>query len=329
MKLHLPVLLSLAAAVATYGGPLAFQSKSDPPQVLMGFRQKGSSSEIVAVLGSIKRFTDAAPGSSFFVTEVSPDEVNKVFTTLDDVAIDIFASVVATKVTPGNPIFRTVWLVNPRTDLNTQTTPWARRFPTVQGPNANRIGTIGDNAVSYSMGIADGPDNDGNLVVMPSDLSYGYSANMGPIGNFKSTFYADTELTLPAGFADSGAAARMDFYELVPLVTGQSNEGKYLGYFEFGTDARLSFHAAGGTTPPSPAPVITGIHRDGSVNTITFSTLAGGYQYVLLRAPAAGLAAPIAQWIPVGSGLVGTGNPASLSDTNDSGNAYYRVQVSP
>ncbi len=328
MKLTQIALFSLTVAGLAQADPFIFTSQKDPPDVLIGFRQQGSSSELVANLGSIFTYTQAAPGSFFSVTNLSPAEVIRVFPSLDALQVDIFAAVVKTSVAPGDPIFRTLWLVNPRTDVNVQTSPLFRKGPTTQGPTANKIGNIGNGAFNYSAGEAPGPDNTATWVVLPSDYSSGYSVYLGPQGDFSGTFGADTELTLPTGFATGGVVARLDFYQLAPAVTGQSNQGTYLGYFEFGTDASLSFHAAGGL-PPASAPQITGITSDNSANTVTFSTLSGGYSYTLLRAPGGNLQAPIAQWTPVGSPVVGTGNPASLTDTINDTAAFYRVQVSP
>ncbi len=305
--------------------PFVFNTQSNPPFVLLGLRQLGTSSELIANLGKVDTYSKATPGSSILVTNLTAAEITTVFPSLDDLQVDIFASVFAAL--PGLTN-KTLWLVNPRDDINTQTLPLIRKPSNSQALVASRIATIGNNAANVSSGEPAGPNNTTTWVVLPSDLSYGYTAIIGPNGTFGGNFAVDTETTLPNGFATGGVVARMDFYQLVPSVTGQSNQGTYLGYFEFGTDATLSFHAAGGVTN-SPPPQITGITRDNSLNTITFATLAGGYKYTLLRAPSAGLEAPIAQWTPVGSSVTGTGNPVSLTDTADDAGGFYRVQVLP
>lgn len=327
MKSYHFAFVSLAAAGIAVGGPFQFNSQSDPPDVLIGLRQSGSASEILADIGPITRYTQATPGSSFLVTELSPAEILKWFPVLDDLRIDVFAAVFNPSPAPGNPTYRTLWLGNPRTDPSTQSIPWSRKLATTQGTTASRISSIGSNAVTYSRTEPDGPDNDGNVIVMASDSNLGYSQNMGPIGTFKQTFYSDTELTVPSDFAAAGVPARIDFYELVPYVNGQTNrQGNFIGYFEFGTNATLRFQAPGGA---APAPSITEITRNGSVNTITFTTASGPYQYVLLRAPVAGPGAPLSAWTVVGPGVPGTGNPASLTETTDAEEAFYRIRVSP
>lgn len=330
MKLIATTLLSITTAGLAFGGSFSFSSRQDPPDVLMGIRKKGSSSEIGVDLGSILTYSQATPGSSFLVTNASPSEITKIFPVLDGVQITIFAAVVKTTVAAGNPIFRTLWLSNPRTDSGTQSTPWATQIGNAQGPVANRIGTIGDNMATYSKGQPVGPDNNGVLVLLPANLSYGYSANMGPIGNFNNTFYDNAELTLPTDYVTTGVAARLDFYELTPAATvDTTQDGKYLGYFEFGTDATLTFHAASDGLPPSTPPQISGISYDGATTSVTVATLAGGYQYSLLRAPAGNASAPVAQWTVVSPSVVGTGNPVTLSDSNGDVAGFYRVQVLP
>ncbi len=331
MKIQSACLLSIIATGLAQAAQFKFQSSFDPPDVLIGIRQAGGASQIVADLGPVTRFTGAAAGSSFLVTELPAKELLKVFPVLDGVGVTIFAAVAVSGGAPGGLPLSTLWVTNPRTDLGTQSTTYVRKAKTVQAITAGRIATIGDNAAASSGNLPDGPDNDGNLVVLPTDDPNQYSAIMGEQGNFGVSFTGEPELIIPADFQTSGAPVRTDFYQLAPLTSPPPKDktGIYLGYFELSPDGTLRFQAPGGAPPPAPAPSIIGVQRDGSVSTVTFTTVAGSYRYSLLRAPNSNPAAPLAQWTTQGQSVPGTGSPVSLTDTTDSQAAFYRVSVTP
>lgn len=331
MKIQTVCSLSIIATGLAQAAQFKFQSSFDPPDVLIGIRQTGGASQIVADLGPVTRFTSAEAGSSFLVTEVPAQELLKVFPVLDGVGIAVFAAVWSSEGLPGNAPESTLWVTNPRIDLGTQTTPYVRKAKTVQAVTAGRIATIGDNAATSSGNLPDGPENDGNLVVLATDDPNQYSAIMGEQGNFGVTFSGAPELIVPADFQTSGMPVRTDFYQLSPLTSPppKDKNGTYLGYFELSPDGTLRFQAPGGAPPPAPAPSIVGVQRDGSVSTVTFTTVAGNYRYSLLRAPDSNPMAPLAQWTTQGQSVPGTGNPVSLTDTTDSQAAFYRVTVSP
>ncbi len=326
MKFYSTVAISVCVAGLAQAAQFKFKSLSDPPDLLVGFRQVGSSSEIVADLGPITRFLTAPSGSSFQITEVSTNEILKVFPSLDGLGISFFGGVVKTKPLAGNPVNKTIWVSAPRANPDVPSDPIYRRGSPQQGPTATRCATVGTYAAAYSANVADGPDNDGNLVLMPADYPNGYTAAVGPNGDLGGTYDGNVELILPSDFVSGGLPARADFYELVPS-SDQEAAGTYLGYFEILPNAVIRFQAAGGSPPPpADPPVIQGITRSGSLNTITFATQPGNYQYSLQRTL---VVDSHAQWSTVGAAVVGTGGALSLSDTADAGTAFYRVQVVP
>lgn len=316
-------LLTLSAT--SLGATLRFNYTNQPPDVLLAFRQVGSSpSEIVAVIGPITRFSQAAPGSSFQITEVSTNQLGRIFSGLDKLRFAVFASQAVASAT--NPPFRTLWVTAARRQQDVPATPWFIKSTTSQGTTTTAIRSIGDNAVTYSLLKPDGPDNNGTLVVLPSNSNNSYSIGLGPLNNFRNTFQGSPEAILPQDFAsDPTAVMRADFYQMVVGTPAATQ----LGYFEFRADSTLYFVAAAPSLPPAPAPDQLTILRSGTSNTVTFSTVSGGYVYQLLRSPGSNPAAPLAQWTPLGSGVTGTGSLLSLSDVSDDDAAFYRVQVNP
>lgn len=329
MKYSIFAIASISAVVVSHAATFQFNSLDDPPDVLIGIRKVGASSEILGFYGPITRFTKAAPGSSFVLTEVSTKEIATVFSSLDGLAITIFGAVYNSETAPGNPVYPTLFVSNPRTNPDSLAATYFRGNENEQGSVANVIASIGDNAAGTSLGLPDGPNNDGTVLVLASNDPNGYSAFMGPTGKFGNTFYRNAELTLPTGFADGGVTVRTDFYQLDPIPFGATpSSGDYIGYFEIGANGSILFKRAGGSVS-APPPVITGVRREGSVTSVTFTTVTGSYSYSLLRAPASGPGAAISQWTTVGLTLPGTGHPLTLTDLTDAEAGFYQVQVIP
>lgn len=324
MKSNLVALVSIiTVSQSVLGKDLDYSTAHQPPDVLLGLRQQGGSSEIVAVLGPISKFMGGTPGSSFIVPQVSPAEISRVFGSLNKLEFGVFATQVALQNT--NSPSKTLWLTRPRLDPEVPSRPWSQGPSAFQGNVSTTIRTIGTLALSYSKSQPDGPDNDGNLVVIPKDVVQSYTLNIGENGDFKGYFYGDIHGFTPADFVDSDIVARADFYD---LRVG-SGPGSYLGYFEFRTDATLRFVTAGGGTPPAPAPSNLALVRTGTVNTISFSTISGPYTYRLLRAPASGPGANLSDWTVQGQPTTGTGGTVSIDDITTDDAAFYRVQVTP
>jgi len=324
MKPCLSVVAILICASVSHAQTFSFQPKSYPPDVLIGFRQDGNPNEIVMNAGPISQFTKATPGSKFKVTAVVASELSKVYgTNLDQLGFAVFSAVRQTGTTA--PAYPTMWASKERTDRETPADPWFRQSKTSLAITGAKIETLGANTVSWSLPITVGPDNNTTLTVMPSGLNLSYSTTLGS-GNFGLTFQGDVQTYLPTGFGSGSASVRADFFQ---LDVG-SGPGTWIGTFDFTGNNELWFTAAGGSIPNAPAPTIQSFARNGSRNSITFTTIAGGYTYTLLQSPVSGIGAPIAQWTTVpGASIVGTGNPATLNDISDSDSKFYRVQVNP
>ena len=320
MKYRLPLaLIALSTAVSRLAAAsFGFQATNVPPDLLIGFRQTGGISELVADLGPVSRFYGANPGTNFVITEFTAAQLADSFSGLDSVG---FVACAAMRVDgdPTRPL-QTIWATRKRVDPATQSLPWNRQSSGLLANSATKISSIGSGAATFSGSNPPGLDNTATAIVLPASYSNGYSAYLGN-GNFKSTFQGNTENLTPSGFTDSGSLIRSDLYELRP-GSGQST---YLGYFEFNASGTLSFTAAGGSTPPAPSPTITAITRAGDTTTVSFTTVAGA-TYQLLSG---GLNGSTGSWATKGSAVTGTGSVLSLTDTTTETGAFYAVQAKP
>jgi len=113
---------------------------------------------------------------------------------------------------------------------------------------------------------------------------------------------------------------RSDFYQIPPNDSGGAV--KYLGYFELSTNGVMTY-VAYPTSGTITAPAIISITRNGTTNTITFTTGATG-TYTLLGTNT--LTAPVSTW-PAISSVPGNSSQQSLMDVNTNETGFYRVQA--
>lgn len=311
-----------AGVVPTVADSFRFQSTNVPPDVLVGFRQTGGAQELVVDLGPASRFYAAIPGTNIVFGEFTSAQLAATFSGLDNVG---FVACAAMRVTgdADRPI-QTIWVTRRRAELTIQSTPWNRQSSGALANTATRISSIGSGATTFSTSNPAGDNNTATAVQLPASNPNGLSSYLGT-GNFKSTFQGNAENLTPTGFTEGGSAIRSDFYELRP----GSGAGTYLGYFEFKPGGQLSFTAAGGGVTPAPAPTITGITHDGTTASVTFTTVAGAYQYQLLVPPAGGLGSPISSWLPTGTPVGGTGSAVTILDAAAANAGFYAVRVQP
>ena len=112
---------------------------------------------------------------------------------------------------------------------------------------------------------------------------------------------------------------RSDFYQLLSKANTPANTpGKYLGYFEFSTNGVMTYTAG----PATPA--ITAITRNGTTNSISFTTVSG-WTYSLLATNS--LSVPQASWPAISSSSLSTGTPLSLKDVTTNGPRFYIISV--
>lgn len=316
-------LVLLAGSASVHAAPFLYQYTNNPPDILLGIRQTGGSSELVVNLGTAARFYSAPAGSTFAIREFTPAQLNATVAGLDGVGVAVFGAARSA----GDPLrpAQTLWVTSPRADVSTATDAWVRQSSFGLGGTAAKITSVGSGIASFSNLNTPGALNTASAVVTPAGYQNGYGSYLGA-GNFKGTFQGTIEGVTPTDFGAGTSPLRLDFYEIRP----GSGASLALGWFDFKPDGTLTFTAAGGTDPvPAPAPVITGITRDAvaTTTTITFTTVAGA-QYTVLQSPAALDATP-SKWTPVGTPAAGTGAPVSITVNSDGTSGFFAVQATP
>jgi len=281
--------------------------------------------DLIVDAGSITTFTNLSAGSKVTIG-YTPAALAKVGT--NNVA---WCACAAYYGFLNNPSTDNTWMTRPRASLNTPTGPW------VGGNSSSMSGIAGDIDGTPSLG------NDatyiGNTVIdtitnvveteaghsTPSQVTgdcYSYWVgvlNQSQIANFNGDFQGVVEQTTPANFSTSGQPVRSDFYQLLSKANTPANTpGKYLGYFEFSTNGVMTYIAG------PAAPTVTAIARNGTTNTISFTTVSG-WTYSLLATN--NLTAPRSTWPVISSSSLSTGIPLSLKDVSTNGPRFYIISV--
>jgi len=315
ISLGLLLLGSVARGVLAAG--FQFSTVSVPPDVLLTFRQTGGSSDLIVNIGKADRFYGATPGSRIPITEFTESQLSRAFPSLNGLSFSVLSAVRVG--TDTNLPLQTMWATRARAEATpeVQSAPWTRRSSSQLGLAAGRIATIGNTSATRGAGLPEGPDNTASAILLPTSNSP-LTTEMGT-GNLRGNFQGIVELTTPSTFVESSGVARSDFYELRP----GSGPATYLGYFELTSTGGVTFVAAGGVLPPLGTPVIRGLVRSGSTNSIAFSSEAGG-RYTLERAAGLGLAP--SEWVPVAGPVTSTGGDMVLTDVIDQPGAFYRVR---
>jgi hypothetical protein len=309
-------------SVLTQAAPFLYQYTNNPPDILLGIRQTGGSSEMVVNIGPASRFFAATPGTTFAIQDFTPTQLKATLAGLDGVGVAVFGAARS----PGDALrpAQTLWVTEPRADAATSSDPWVRQSSFGLGGTAAKITSVGSGILNFSSLNSPGALNTASAVVTPAGYQNGLSAYLGN-GNFNGTFQGNVEGVTPSGFDGSGGVLRLDFYEIRP----GSGTSLSLGWFDFKSDGSLTFTAAGGTEiTPAPSPTITAVTRAGSVTTVAFTTVAGA-QYTLLRAPAGLGTGKAADWTALGTPVNGTGAVVSITDTSDSDTGFYAVRATP
>jgi hypothetical protein len=310
------LLLSLFVASAAHAG---FQYNGR--DVVIGFRQDGGSAELAINAGQVSTFYSLPNGTTITISNASYFLFTNAFPDFNNLHFAVSADVRTTG--DATYPFETLWVLNPREDINTQSNPWARRSEYQQANTASKIDGIANGAVNYGGSV---PTSDVNtnygVVLPPGNAIYSYSTFIGN-GNYKNTFPGIAECSTDGGFMDEGLPVRADFYQLVP----GSGSGTYLGYFEFNTNGVLTF-TAGAAAVVIPQPTITSIVRSGTTNIVSFTTVSGG-NYSLRVTNGLGLTSPMSTWPVSGSPIPGDGTTKSLNDVTTAPFNLYGVSASP
>lgn len=297
-----------------------------PGDLVLAFRQTGNASDYVVNIGKATNFSSLTVGTSVPVANLSVDQLNAAFPTVNGLKWSV-AAANRPPVDTNYPL-QTLWVTAPRIDAAIQSNPWLRKGSSVQGNAGSQIDGVGVNAALSSSLLPGGANNTATGVVIPVNAPFPIGPVLGTDGNYVGTFQGIVEnLTADDFDLDSSNVSRSDLYELIPGTRAGGTldvPGRFLGYFELKPDGTLTF-----TNPAStpPVPNITSIVRNGNVTTVSFNTVSG-VTYRLRYTDAAGLSSPLSTW-STGASVTGTGSVLSLEDTHTDPNRFYVVEAQP
>ena len=299
-----------------------------PRDLVFGFRTDGGGTpELTVNAGQVSIYYSLPVGQTITVSSINATVLHAAFPDLNNLDWSAAADVRTT----GDATFpiETDWITAPRTDLNTQSTPWSVRSRFSQANSNAKIEGIAGNAdigaVSYGNQVPTGPTNTATAVVIPDGLApYAYSYFMGANGNYSSTFPGSAETLTGPSFTTDGQPVRADLYQLVPNTAG--GPGTYLGYFELSPSGVMTYHSGPSQSSTVPRPTITGVTRLGTTSTVSFTTVSGG-QYTLRYTNNVGLQAPVSTWPISGSPIAGNGSINSISDVSGDAQRFYSISA--
>lgn len=290
----------------------------NPDDLLICFRNTASPvNDLVVDAGPVSTFVNLSVGTKVTITQYTGTQLGQVGT--NSLAWSAFAC------DNNSPVDENLWVTRPRSDYNTQTSPWSAGNIFAQGPAAGKMDSVGNDATTIGLLLPAGANNTTTALVETESghktADNGcYAFYIGGLGNFSGSFQGNIEQATASTFTTSGQNVRADFYQL--LSTNSTVPGRFLGYFELFTNGVLVY-----TAGPSPtgltAAVITGVTRHGNTNTVTFTTAASG-TYSLRGTN--NLTASRTNW-PVISSVAGTGTTQSLNDVTTNNPKFYLISV--
>ena len=310
-KTGLIALLASFAAGEIMAGTLTSYQTGD---VLICFRNAGSSKDLVVDAGQISTFTNGVtPNQRITIGSYGNAQLNLVgvgssswsaFTSASDY---------------------TLFITKPRTTLAKQSTAWnnpslsslqsvAGRINSIITGSTNNLTAYGVNT-SSAIVEADSTASSANYV---SGLSYrdGIVGVNGSAANFYTSFQGVPENTAPNTFSTDGQVQRSDFYQVSGTGIGKA---KFLGYFELNTNGAMAYVAF-----PSAVPVINSISRAGNQTTINYT--AGLYgTYTLRNNTSLNSGTPFASWTSVSTLTSGDTTTHSITFTDNNSNSFYTI----
>jgi hypothetical protein len=245
--------------------------------MLMGFRQTGGSYEMVVDLGAATNFYHFTPGSATPITNFSQSTLNYAFSDFGNLSWAVFSSVLGGQGDANQPD-STLWATEARTDTNVHTSPLPEYPDSFQGTTAQYMASVGRNAYTYANTLRpDGLTDTPTALLIQAGNSLGYSAQIGPGGDFNGTFFGgDVENTTSDDFGSEPSCVVSDLYELQPS-DDFGDPGVYRGFFTFNWNGTMTYTAAYSAPPVltriSPS---TGVFAGGTTVTLTGSGFING-----------------------------------------------------
>lgn len=294
--------------------------------LLLGFRQTDSVSEMVVNLGQASNYFNAAQGSVITITNFTPAQLQTAFSTMNGLLWSVAGT--TRSADGGDPSIpnATLWMSRARTVPPTQTAPWLRKSAFSQGGAANKVNEYGVNTTLLSDATpADPMLNTATSIIEPTGEPRSYGVIIGDQGNLKGNFQGNIENNTGVSFAEP---VRSDLYEMRP---GSGDlPGRYLGYFELRPDGTMIFQAPSNTPPVAPPrPNIESIARIGTTTSISFTTTNDATVIYRLRSTnSAGLTAPLFTWATSSATVTGNGQVRTLQDDSSDGDRFYSISAS-
>jgi hypothetical protein len=220
----------------------------------------------------------------------------------------------------------TLFASNPRTSLNTQTTPVTAFKQSAQHQCANTMVPVPIGAKymltnNYSaLGTSTAAIEADNTSTYLFGQSYSFAILQGGDPNFNGDYQGYPENTTPSNFTTAGTVQRSDFY-ILPPGDGLTTPGVFLGYFELNTNGLMSYVAYPAAVAATP--VIQSITRTNNVTYVKFTTGSSG-TYTLRGTNI--LAGPVTNW-PAITSNPGTGSSVILQDTSSAAAKFYSISA--
>src|SRR5262245_9690143 len=148
--------------------------------LLLGFRQPDSISEMVVNLGQASNYFNAPSGSPIVIGQFTPAQLQAAFSTFNGLLWSVSGTTrIGDQGDPSIPD-STLWMTRPRSDPNTQTQPWLSKSLFSQGGGANKVNELGVNTTLLSDGTpADPVSNTATVIIEPAGESRSYGLVIG------------------------------------------------------------------------------------------------------------------------------------------------------
>ncbi len=242
----IPGALGLALLVPAVHAQTFTYSTGD---LLAAFRQTGAANDLVVDLGAVTTYENAAPGSSFTVSQVTSSQLSATFSALNSLTFSVIGTQGNAGGVGSDPAY-TSYLTDPRLNPGTQTTA-----PNGYSPATSRsissaisgIAGIGTTTGALVYGpIATYPPSTQSGLLIPTSGVYAansFGTKFTAVGGLQSLVTAPgVENTTPAAFASTaGATAASDLYAYLPGTAGKT--ATYLGEFTLNNSGQLTFTA--------------------------------------------------------------------------------------
>lgn len=322
--LNKKVVLIAALACSTVSELLAGNLSSySIGDVLLCFRVSPSGvNDLVVDLGPVSTFTNLAPNTRIPITAYTGTQLGVLG--INNISWSVFSWYDLT-VTPSSSQW-TLFASNPRTDINTQTTPLISFKQSSQHLTANQMAPVPIgaaecivstnlyNSLSTSTAAIE-PENSANTHYKGGQS---YATSIGADANFNDQFQGYPENTTPSNFTTGGVVQRSDFYWLPP-GNGLTTSGVFLGYFELNPNGTMTYVAYPTATPALP--LIQSITRTNNISYVTFTTGSSG-TYTLRGSTS--LTTPLANWSTIAS-TPGNGSVNILQDSSTTSSKFYVI----